>query len=706
MGSAFSGLLAPVVRSRGVRPPDAWQAAQEAFEQNHFDDCAQCCQELLDREPLNAQALSLLGQALHGLGDTVDAIKALRQAVGLVPDDAPLQHQLGRMLLRSGLAREAVVPLLKAIQLNKRFAQAWLDLGECMLHTGQHDKALHCYRMAGDADGGDSAIRMATGHVLRLMGRETDAMACFAQILQRDPLYDDAHIALGLIHRNRGETDEAVWMFRLALSANPRSASAHCHLGDALMAQGLLDEALPHFLRVAALQPLHLGARGAVMRIRQTTCDWGEGIDTWERALLADYERAVEHPISPAVFMGLPGGTTAAAQLRCASRFSETSRVVPVGTHIRPGVRPARIKVGYLVCGPDAGSRAAVLPQLLRLHNPQAFEIALFMVGSRLAGDVQLAAGAAGVRITDLSGMTDPAACAAILAQEVHILVDLAGLAQGERFAILQRRPAPIQVGWPGVPATSGTACMDYVLGDAVTLPPGKEPFYSEEIVRLADCFRMGNPDRRIAPPLSRLAYGLPAHGLVFACFNKTWKITPALFDLWAGLLGETPDAVLWLLSDNARTMGHLRVEAGMRGIAPERLVFARPTDEAQHLARYGVVDLALDTFPVSANSSAVDAIWAGCPLVTCMGRSVVSRVAASLLASAGVPQLRAGTLEGYRVLARRLAHEAGMRNALRGQLQRARESSALFDNARFVAGLEQAYEAMWDKWARVSSSG
>ena len=244
-------------------------------------------------------------------------------------------------------------------------------------------------------------------------------------------------------------------------------------------------------------------------------------------------------------------------------------------------------------------------------------------------------------RFLDVRALSDQEIARQLRALEVDIAIDLKGYTTDSRPGILRWRPCPVQVNYLGYPGTMGADYIDYLIADPVVIPPGSEPFYSERVVRLPDCYQPNDRQRRIAVATpGRREAGLPENGFVFCCFNNNYKLTPDVFSLWMRLLHRVEGSVLWLLEDNAAAAANLRREAAARDIDPSRLVFAPRADLPDHLARHRLADLFLDTLPVNAHTTASDALWAGLPVLTCVGEAFAGRVAASLLRAAGLPEL------------------------------------------------------------------
>jgi protein O-GlcNAc transferase len=305
----------------------------------------------------------------------------------------------------------------------------------------------------------------------------------------------------------------------------------------------------------------------------------------------------------------------------------------------------------------------------------------------------------------DVQHKSDDEVADLLRAMQVDIAVDLKGYTQGARLGIFQRRPAPIQVSYLGYPGTTGADFIDYVIADKIVLPFNQQPFYTEKIVHLPDSYQVNDSKRPIAAPIAtRSAAGLPADGVVFCCFNNPWKINSRMFEVWMRLLQAVDGSVLWLYRANSLAVENLRKEAQVRGVDPARLVFAPPVDLPDHLARLTLADLCLDTLPYNAHTTGSDALWAGVPVVTCLGDTFAGRVAASLLQAVGLPELVTTNLEEYEALALKLASDPSHLQSIRQTLAQNRLSCPLFDTDRFRRHLEAAYTTMVEIWRHGES--
>jgi predicted O-linked N-acetylglucosamine transferase (SPINDLY family) len=246
-----------------------------------------------------------------------------------------------------------------------------------------------------------------------------------------------------------------------------------------------------------------------------------------------------------------------------------------------------------------------------------------------------------------------------------------------------------------------GTPYHHYVIADPQVIPQGHEIYFSERVVRLP-CYQPNDRKRRVAAAAAKRSdEGLPENGFVFCCLNGAQKITAQVFLAWMKILAETDGSVLWLLDSTEDANRRLRQMAAAAGIAPERICFAPKRPNPEHLARYRLADLFLDTFPYGAHTTASDAMWMGTPVLTIEGTGFAARVCSGLVRSAGLPDLVCRNLEDYMTRAIAIARAPGAAAALRGRLEQARATCALFDTPRLVESLEAVFDQMWEEFRR-----
>ncbi len=645
---------------------------------------------------------ALMREALGRMerGDHVGAVAAVSQAVAIRPDDAQAHHLLGFALRHAGKLDEAIMSYTRALALRPDYPDAHVNLANAFRTKGLRREAERCYKQAIALDPRGVAALMSYGHMLSQERRLDDAIAQFHSALAAGAEGALPHLSLGNAFMRQGKYAEAAESFRQAVAADPDRAKAHNNLGAALARLGRPEESIASCRRAVELQPRWaFGVGQLVFQLQHLALwdDWRNSFESLRRILKEDGPGGVPPPF---ITMSMP--FDAAEQKRCAEKYARRlmrslSGIAP-HAHAAAGERK-RLRIGYLSADFHDHATAYLLAEVLELHNRRALEINAYSYGRIDTGKMRPRLVASCDAFQDMRGQSFAEMANKIAADKIDILVDLKGYTLESRSEVLALRPAPIQVNWLGYPGTMGAPFVDYLIGDPFVIPAGAEKHFTERIVRLPHSYQPNDRKRPIGPARSRADHGLPEDGFVFCCFNQPYKILPDMFAAWMRILTAVPGGVIWLLEKHSATSANLRRAAEAHGIDPARLIFAPKVPLPDHLTRYRVADLALDTFPYTSHTTASDALWAGCPIVTLAGETFASRVAGSLLKAAGLPDLVTTSLDEFERLAIRLATEDGVLDAFKQRLAAERDRCALFDAPRFVRHLEAAYREMWNRY-------
>jgi predicted O-linked N-acetylglucosamine transferase (SPINDLY family) len=660
--------------------------------------------QALALNPSFAEGHYNLGNMFKAEGKLAEAVAHYERAIGLRLDFAEAHNNLANALKGEGKLAEAVAHYQQAIALRPDFAEAHNNLGVALQDQGYLAEAIAQYQRAlalrpAYAEG---YYNLASAHAQER--RLEEAIAHYRRALALKPAYPEAHNNLGLALAEQGKLDEAVAHFRQALALKPGYADVHYNLGNVLKDQGKLDDAIAHYRQALALKPGYPEAENQLMHQLQHLCDWTglEKLYARQRDLVRTNPSA---RIAPFTLLAIPSFPK--EQLLCATNwaancFAPLMRLRErLGFHFTRVPKP-RLRIGYLSGDFRHHAIARLIAELFEVHDRTGFEVLAYSYGPDDESDIRQRIARASDRFVEVREISFEQTARQIYGDGVDILVDLMGYTGAGRTPILALRPAPLQVNYLGYPGTMGAEFMDYIITDRFITPANQAAFFTEQFVYLPDCYQANDRQRPIAEHApTRTECGLPEAGLVFCCFTNTYKITPAVLDIWMRLLRTLPGSVLWLLEAGPGAARNLRREAAARGVDPERLVFAPRLPNALHLARYPLADLFLDTLPVNAHATCSDALWAGLPVLTCAGETFISRVAGSLLNAIGLPELITYTLEDYEAVALRLARLPEELAALRVRLRRNRLTAPLFDSRRFTRHLERAYELMWDLYLR-----
>lgn len=668
----------------------AFDRMVEAFRSGHMDEAARLGRPLSAENPHAHGVHNLLGAALLDLGDDAGAQAAFARAIAADPGAFASYNNLAIALRRQGRLDDAEATWRDVIARAPGYADAPYNLAGLLEHAGRLDEAAHWLEAAVAIDPGHVDAHYNLGNVRARQGYRDEAIASFALAVALRSDHTDSHNNMGGLLLAAQRADEAIAAFDRALAADPRNGQAMVNRGKALVLKGERVAAVAAFRAALALDPNDGSARLQALFEEAHMCDWHA---RGEFALTEGPEAAAVQP-----FAALPFCDDPAHQYRrsiaCAA---QTFGAVQDGLPDPPPSSDGRIRIGYFSADFHDHATMHLMAGFFREHDAARFDVRLYSYGPPREDDAaRMALRAHGHTFVEIGAMRDDEVVTHARAEGLDIAVDLKGYTLGTRTRLFGHRLAPVQVSWMGYPGTLGHPCIDYFLADRVTMPPGAEAFFSEKIVRLAHCYQANDDARAIVPDrLGRAGYGLPEAGFVFACFNQCYKIAPAEWDIWMGLLRAVPGSVLWLLRSNRWAEANLRAEALGRGIAPERLVFAAPLPHAEHLGRLVHADLFLDTFAVNAHTTASDALWAGLPVLTLAGRQFAARVAASLVHAVGLPELAVDDHADYAALALDLACHPQRLADLRARLSENRRTTALFDTAGFTRRVERAFAQM-----------
>jgi predicted O-linked N-acetylglucosamine transferase (SPINDLY family) len=361
--------------------------------------------------------------------------------------------------------------------------------------------------------------------------------------------------------------------------------------------------------------------------------------------------------------------------------------------------RPGKLRIGYVSSDLRDHAVGFAMTDVVESHDRKDFEIFAYYCGIARTDYTQTRIKNGVDHWIDITTLSDEQAARKIAADGIDILVDLNGYTKDARTKVFAHRPAPVAVNWFGFPGTMGSPYHHYIVADPFIIPEGSEIYYSEKVLRMP-CYQPNDRNRIVAANRpSRKDAQLPEDAVVYCCLNGMQKLTLRTFDRWMAILGQVPNSVLWLLTGTDDTNERLRQFAAQRGIAPERIVFAEKMFNPEHLARYPLADLFLDTLPYGAHTTAADAMWMGVPILTLPGRGFAARVCGSVVTAAGLGDLVCKTPEDYVARAIALGRDRPQLAALKQRLVAGRDTCLLFDTPRLVRNLEDLFRQMWKEF-------
>jgi protein O-GlcNAc transferase len=675
--------------------PEPWflLGASQHMQRRHADALT-AFDRTLALSPAHLQALQARAAVLYETARWQEMLIACEQAAALYPGNASIAANYGTALEKLDRLNKALQQFDHALSIDPHHLNALLNRGALLLRLQRTKDALANNLRLVEAHPGFAEGHYNLADVLLVLHRYEEALAA-------------SEVGLGVApHHARLQLKYAV-----ALACLGRFPEAQGALATAqILEPRLLAELLPEIDRLPAAVDPYANAELIYLEAgikAQYDCHWQRRDDFL--ATLTDF--ITTHPPStialhdqklalPLLSMPLAPELRLKAMRQISEYVQDSAWLygLPPFRHV-PRQRD-RIRIGYV--SPDFRDHSVghLSRPLYRLHDRNRFDIHCYSLVRDDKDSVQREIAASCDYWHDVSPLSPAAIAQQIYADGIDILIDLAGYTKDARPELFALRPAPVQAHYLGYPGTMGAEFIDYAIADATVCPAGDEHLIAEKLIRLPGAYSPYGPATPNTPTkFTRRDFGLPEDGLVFCCFSAAYKIEPTMFALWLELLRQVPDSVLWLVPMQAHDLANLRNEAERTGISGERLVAAHRLDREQHLQRFQLADLFLDTRWHNAHTMAADALWQGLPVLTCAGPHWSSRLAASLLQAVEMPELITSTLEEYAALALRLANDREQLAAFRRKLIAARETAPLFVPEVTVRHLEDAYQAMWNAW-------
>jgi predicted O-linked N-acetylglucosamine transferase (SPINDLY family) len=530
-------------------------------------------------------------------------------------------------------------------------------------------------------------------------GKLQAARECLEQALKLNPEFLPAHINLGRIYERLGSSALAVVQWSIVLSKLVAVDGAAITYKTTALNQSARaleavfeDDSAEQLLR----QSLELDREQRevvqhLVALRQRQCEW-PSVLTLERVDHRTQMRGLS-PLSAAALADDP-----LYHLGLAHHYNQMDVGIPSRMYREwPAVevREKRLRIGYLSSDLREHAVGFLMTEVFALHERANIEVFSYYCGPETNDSLHEHFKTTSDHFVSITNLSDEAAAQRILEDGIQILVDLNGYTRDARLKLVSMRPAPIIVNWLGFPGTMASPYHHYIIADDAIIPKTHELYYTEKVVRLP-CYQPSHRHRKVGKTPMRRELELPEDAFVFCCFNGTHKLTRFTFERWLTILSRVPGSVLWLLSSIESAHERLRTYAEQRGISRERLIFATKLPNPEHLARYPLADLFLDTSPYGAHTTASDALWMGVPVLTFAGRSFASRVCCSLVIAAGTPDMVCDSSEAYVERAAEFGNQRERLKPIRERLVLQRETCTLFDMSTLVRRLEELYAAMW----------
>ena len=615
-----------------------------------------------------AQEAMQLALQLHHAGDLDGAKAKYQQTLQLQPHNPAALSNLAIIFTMQKQLPAAVAALENALAIKADFPQAHYNLGNAMLAQGKLPEAICSYQQAIKQKPDYAEAYCNLGSALQRQNQLLKAIDCYQKAVGLNADYAEAYNNLGNAYAESGDFDAAIACFQQATRAVPDYADALGNLGNTLKDLGNISEAITALQRAIAINPNHITAHSNLL----LALHYG---DYDQDRLLAEHK------------------------IWYARHFQQSAQTPYSGKIVKDPDK--KLHIGFVSRDFRKHSVSYFLYWLFLAHNREEFEFYCYS-SFRIADEVTQALQKMVTGWREIADVDDQAVAVLVKNDQIDILLDLAGHTKGNRLAVFAKKPAPIQITWLGYPDTTGMACMDYRLTDAIADPPGVADSYCvEKLKRLGEGFLVYHPPAEAPELLPPPQIG--SGQITFASFNNLAKISGPVVKVWAEILRATPNSRLLLkakaLGSSQANNRYLDLFAA-ESIDSQRLQFLPGTPTTQgHLAQYNQVDIALDPFPYNGTTTTCEALWMGVPVVTLLGKAHAGRVGASLLTQVGLGSCIANDIKEYVQKAAMLAQDQTYLANLRLTMRKRVQNSSLGDGPRFAAKMEQAFREIWCEW-------
>ncbi|AXE61829.1 tetratricopeptide repeat protein [Candidatus Thioglobus sp. NP1] len=659
-----------------------------------FDAAITSYREALRIKPDYADAYYNMGIAFKDKGDLESAIESYKEALKIKPNYAAAHYNIGNVLKNRGDLESAIDSYKEALKINPDYAEAYFNIGNILKNQDDLELAIESYKKALKIKPNYADAYYNLGIALKDVGDLEAAIESYKSSLNIEPKSYDAYFNMGIALNDVGDLEEAIVSYKEALKIKPDYAEAYYQIGVSLKGKGDLEDAIASYKKALKIKPKNAPALSQAHYLAIVMSDWS-------------YAKTLEKNLS----IGLLEGNLSVYGLLSlddnpSMHHRRSTELVKSDYKFRPifNSRPIKksnhIKVGYFSSYFRQHPVSMLSIEMLELADKENFETYAFHYGPNIQDKYNQRITSTFNHFINVSHMSDKEIANLALELEIDIAIEFNGFMKDERVGILAYHPAPIQINYLAYPGTMGADFYDYIIADKIIIPEEQKRNYSENIIYLPSCYMPQDSSRQISNKLiTRQECNLPEDGFVFCCFNHSFKITPKEFDIWMRLLSKIDGSVLWLIKSNKSSEDNLKSEAKKRGVEPNRLIFADKIAVEEHLARQRLADLFLDTFNFNAHTTASDALWAGLPVLTKIGKGFAARVAGSLLTSLEVPELITNSEKEYEALALNLASNPEKLATIKKKLADKRTTAPLFDTKTYTKNLEKAYTQAFERY-------
>ncbi|MFL2821955.1 MAG: tetratricopeptide repeat protein [Alphaproteobacteria bacterium] len=660
---------------------------------NNLNAALSIYNKLINLDPNNVKVLDNIGFILTAKKDFIKAEKVYRNAYEINPQNSSSYLNFLSILQKLNKTEEILVECHKLIQLNPNDAQLLCYLGDAYQKQSKFEDAETAFLKAIEINPLSAKIHLNYGNILEKLDKDALAIRSYNKSIELNPKQVEAYNNLGHVYRKFELEAHAEASFEKALNIDPKCAQAYFNLGNLYYDHQHNEKAVYNYDNALRLDDTIDDLMGISLFSKARICDWTDRKEKIDKIIKKINNK--EKVITPFPLISLIDNPK--IQKENAEIYSKKFPKNFIVNKHRIINKSNKIKIGYF--SPDFRQHpiAYSVSELFETHNREEFEVHAFYFG-RDTQDKEYFRIKKGVdKFHNIANYTDKSAVALSNNEKIDIAVDLCCYTARHRTNIFAMSAAPIQATFLYA-GTMGTNYYDYIIADKTIIPETHKKYYREDILYLPS-WQANETKKPVSTEImTKKDFGIPDEAFVFCSFNNSFKISPEAFDLWAKILNQVKKSVLVLISKNQTTIQNLKNEIKLRGIDPNRLIFVENMESSRHLARLKLMDLSLDTFPCNGGVTSSDSVRMGVPVLTYIGNSFVSRVAASVLNALDLNELIAKSHKEYVKIAIEIAKDPKLLSFLKKKLEKNSQNSVLFNTKLYCKHLEDAFKKIYSK--------
>ncbi len=673
-----------------------FEYAVSLFQNGELEKANKECLEILKNEPSNSEILHLIGIIYFKQKEYTLSIYHIQKSINVNPENAEANHNLGIVLKELKKFDESLKSFNKAVKINPNYSDAYNNIGIVLKELGKHDAAMDSWKKIIEIKPNYIHAYNNIGNCLLELKNHKSAIDYYDKAISIDNKFCEAYLNKGNALQELALHNEAIKCYDNAIGIKSNYAEAYFYKGNSLKEVNLFDEAIKEYSSAFNINPELKNLFGTLVFTKHNICNWdnyNKDLEFLEKEILK--EKVACKPFSILSIFDSPSLQRISAEINIKNKYKSIDAFKKVTVKNKS----KKIRIGYYSADFRNHAMSLLLVKMFELHNKSEFETFAFSFGPEKNDDMKKRISLAFDKFIEVNHKTDEEIAKLSRQLDINIAIDLMGFTKWNRFGIFENKCAPIQINYLGYPGTLGSKNIDYIISDKFLIPKSNQKYYSEKIIYLPNSYQVRDFTQKISKKkFTKEELGLPKNSFVFCCFNNHYKLTPSIFSIWMNILKKVNNSVLWLVEGNIKTSENLKKEANLKGINPDRIIFARKVSMEEHLSRHSAADLFIDTYPYGAHTTCSDSLWAGLPVVTLIGQTFASRVAGSILSAMDMSELVTHTKNEYENLILDLSKNYKKLNEIKNKLNKNRLARPFFDTKIYTKNLEKAYKNIYEK--------